>query len=290
MNKEIEKKAADGWSFLIINILLYVFGTVFVILGVKAESPVVIIASVLELIASSLISNGFMVLQPNEAGALLLLGKYKGTVKQEGFLWVNPFYSKRKISLRMRTLNGEKLKVNDKAGNPIEIAAVIVWGVENTFAAMFEVENYTAYVNTQSESALRHLASAYPYDCWEDEKGVSLRGHIDEVSAALEKELEQRLSKAGVRVMEARLSHLAYAAEIAESMLRRQQATAIVAARQKIVEGAVGMVRTALEMLKTENVVEMDEERKAAMVGNLLVVLCGESHAQPIVNAGTLYH
>ena len=199
--------------------------------------------------------------------------------------------AKRKISLRAHNLNSEKLKVNDKAGNPIEIAAVIVWRVGNTFAACFEVENYVDYVTTQSESALRHLACAYPYDSWEEgaEQVVSLRGNIDEVSHALEKELQERLGKAGVEVIEARLSHLAYASEIAGAMLQRQQASAIIAARQKIVEGAVSMVRDGAREALREKIVELDDERKAAMVSNLLVVLCGERAAQPVVNAGTLY-
>jgi hypothetical protein len=233
---------------------------------------------------------GFFVLQPNQARVFLLFGKYVGTSRREGFGWVNPFLTKKKISLRLRNMNGERLKVNDQSGSPIEIALVLVWRVEDTYAACFEVDDYTDYVKIQSESALRHLGTAYPYDNWEDEAAVTLRGNIDQVSAALEKELQERLEKAGVKVLEARLSHLAYAPEIAEAMLRRQQATAIVAARSKIVEGAVGMVQMALEHLKKENIIDLDDERKAAMVSNLLVVLCGESNAQPVINAGTLYH
>lgn len=222
---------------------------------------------------------------------MVLFGRYKGTVKSNGFWWVNPFMAKKKISMRYHNLNTDKLKVNDKAGNPIEIAAVIVWKVEDTFAACFEVESYGDYVTIQSESAIRHLASTYPYDSWEenDEHAVSLRGNIDEVSSALERELQERLGKAGVRVAEARLSHLAYAPEIAGAMLQRQQASAIIAARQKIVDGAVGMVQMALSRLSAENVVSLDEERKAAMVSNLLVVLCGEKEAHPVINAGSLY-
>ena len=236
------------------------------------------------------IVSGFMVLQPGEAGVLLLFGQYIGSVKESGFYWVFPFYSRRKISLRLQNLNGERLKVNDKAGNPVEIAMVLVWHVEDTYAASFEVENYQAYVKIQSESALRHMASIYPYDSWEmGDAEITLRGNVDDVSKTLERELGDRLQKAGVVVVEARLSHLAYAPEIAEAMLRRQQATAIVAARQKIVEGAVGMVRLALEHLSADHIVELDEERKAAMVSNLLVVLCGEHSVQPVVNAGTLY-
>ncbi|MCX7049398.1 MAG: SPFH domain-containing protein [Candidatus Sumerlaeota bacterium] len=280
------------------NILMYIIAITVFIVGVifadgrgavVAIGIVMLICDAFFLLATILVTIGFVIIQPNEAAVLLLFGKYVGTLKQEGFWWVNPFYTKKKISLRLRNLNSDKLKVNDKSGNPIEIAAVIVWKVEDTYAAFFEVDNYTAYVNIQSESAIRHLASAYHYDNWEDEHAISLRSHIDEVSVALEKELENRLIKAGVRVLEARLMHLAYAPEIAETMLRRQQATAIIAARQKIVEGAVSMVRMALEKLDTEKVVHLDEERRATMVSNLLVVLCGESHVQPVVNAGTLY-
>jgi regulator of protease activity HflC (stomatin/prohibitin superfamily) len=250
-----------------------------------------LVLSILVLISAIIVAKGFLVLQPNESGVLVLFGKYVGTVKTNGFWWVNPFNTQRKVSLRYHNLNSEKLKVNDKAGNPIEIAAVVVWKVEDTFAACFQVENYGEYVNIQSESALRHLASAYPYDSWEegDEHAVSLRGNIDEVSDALERELQERLHKAGVKVVEARLSHLAYAPEIAGAMLQRQQASAIIAARQKIVDGAVGMVQMALTRLSAEKVVELDEEKKATMVSNLLVVLCGEKEAHPVINAGSLY-
>jgi hypothetical protein len=221
---------------------------------------------------------------------LVLFGKYVGSVKSAGWHWANPFYTKKKISLRSRNLNGEKIKVNDEMGNPIEIADVIVWRVENTAEAMFDVDNYIGYVNVQSESALRHLAGMYPYDVTEETHTISLRGSADEVSEALKNELQQRLGKAGVIVEEARLSHLAYAPEIAAAMLQRQQAAAIIAARQKIVEGAVGMVQMALTKLSENEIVELDEERKAAMVSNLLVVLCGERSTQPIINTGTLHN
>jgi len=230
---------------------------------------------------------GMFMLQPNESAVLLLFGRYKGTVRGEGLLWANPFYQKIKVSLRARTLNMDKLKVNDQRGNPIEIAAVVVWKVENTAQAIFDVDQYLSYASTQSETALRHLASNYPYDAGEHE--VSLRGNIDEVSQALRKELQERLTKAGVAVDEARLSHLAYAPEIANAMLRRQQAEAVVAARTRIVEGAVGMVEMALEQLEKHKTIELDQERKAAMVSNLLVVLCGEQGAQAVVNTGSLY-
>jgi regulator of protease activity HflC (stomatin/prohibitin superfamily) len=280
------------------NVLLYVVTIamfVWAVLSLAEKDPIPGIAkmvvSILLLIGSVLTSVGFMILHPNEAGVLVLFGKYSGSVKRNGFWWVNPFNLKKKISLRSHNLNGQRLKVNDKSGNPIEIAAVVVWKIEDTFAALFEVENYEEYVHTQSESAIRHLASSYPYDSWEEDNAsaISLRGSIDEVSKALQVELQERLGKAGVNVEEARLSHLAYAPEIAEAMLKRQQASAIVAARKTIVDGAVGMVEMALEMLHDKKVVELDEERKAAMVSNLLVVLCGEQEAHPVINTGTLY-
>jgi len=230
---------------------------------------------------------GFFIVEPNSSKVLLLFGKYVGTVKRSGFHFVNPFMSKRTVSLRVRTLNGEKLKVNDLDGNPVEIATVVVWCVRDTFQASFEVDNYEQYVYMQSETALRHLASSYPYDA--DEGVVSLRHNADEIAEKLKQELQERLSRAGVDVLEARLSHLAYAPEIAGVMLRRQQATAVIAARQKIVEGAVGMVEMALQRLEQDNTIQLDEERKAAMVSNLMVVLCSEQAAQPVINTGTLY-
>jgi regulator of protease activity HflC (stomatin/prohibitin superfamily) len=233
---------------------------------------------------------GHFTLQPNSAKVLILFGAYHGTVRNSGFHWANPFYSKvgTKISLRTRNFNSEKLKVNDKRGNPIEIAAVVVWRVEETAQAMFDVENFESYVNIQSESAIRHLASSYAYDHGEENE-LTLRGGADEVAQALRGELQERLAKAGVQVDEARISHLAYAPEIAQAMLQRQQATAIIAARTRIVEGAVSMVEMALEHLSSRQIVHLDEERKAAMVSNLLVVLCAEQPTQPIVNTGTLY-
>jgi len=264
---------------------------------------------------------GFFTLQPNEARVLVLFGEYKGTVRDPGFHWANPFYSngpmpnsprmrrlestatrgesmqsttgprkmsRFKISLRARNFNTEKLKVNDLRGNPIEIAAVIVWRVDDSAQAMFDVEDYDNYVRVQSESALRHLASVYAYDHGEENE-VTLRSGVDEVSQALKTELQARLNKAGVVVDEARLTHLAYAPEIAQAMLRRQQAEAVIAARQKIVHGAVSMVEMALKDLAAKHVVELDDERKAAMVSNLMVVLCGESEVHPVVNTGTLY-
>ncbi len=227
-------------------------------------------------------------MEPNGSQVLLLFGSYVGTVKDSGFHWANPFYTKRKVSLRARSLNGEKLKVNDSAGNPVEIAAIVVWRVTDTYAASFQVDDYESYVALQSETAVRHLASSFPYDGEEHE--VSLRRNTDEVSTHLQQELQERLRLAGVEVIEARLSHLAYAPEIAGAMLRRQQAAAVVAARQKIVDGAVGMVEMALDRLEEHGKVQLDDERRAAMVTILMVVLCGEQSAQPVVNAGTLYH
>jgi regulator of protease activity HflC (stomatin/prohibitin superfamily) len=232
---------------------------------------------------------GHFTLQPNEARALILFGAYRGTVRTSGFHWANPFYSKRhKVSLRSHNLNSDKLKVNDKRGNPIEIGAVVVWRVADTAQALFDVVDYERYVSIQSESAIRHLANSYAYDHGEDNE-LTLRSGADEVAIALKKELQERLAKAGVSVEEARITHLAYAPEIAQAMLRRQQAEAVIAARQKIVHGAVSMVDMALRELSEKGVVKLDEERKASMVSNLLVVLCGEAEVSPVVNTGTLY-
>ncbi len=231
---------------------------------------------------------GFFTLQPNISAVLLLFGAYKGTAKDTGFRWANPLLTKQKVSLRAHNLNGDKLKVNDKRGNPVDIAVVVVWRVADTAQACFDVEHYKDYVTIQAESAVRHLATRYPYDTGEHEE-LSLRGSLDEVSVDLQNELSERLTKAGVIVDEARIAHLAYAPEIAGAMLRRQQAEAIVAARRRIVDGAVGMVEIALEKLEKSHAVQLDEERKASMVSNLLVVLCGEREASPVINTGSLY-
>lgn len=297
MNEERVITAKSGWGYLVLVILMAPAIVGIFIMGIAIGdggrntglAAVLIIAAVLMFIAEILLLPGFLVIQPNQSGVLLLFGKYIGSVKESGFFWVNPFYTKTKVSLRLRNFNSDKIKVNDKEGNPIEIAAVVVWKVTDTFAASFEVDDYEDYVEVQSEAALRHMATQYPYDSWEDIEVVSLRGNIDEVSEALEKELAVRLSKAGVLIHEARLSHLAYAPEIAEAMLKRQQAGAIISARKKIVEGAVGMVEMALDHLKRDGIIELDEERKATMVSNLLVVLCGETNVQPVVNTGSLY-
>ena len=247
------------------------------------------IVIILMLIAVFMIK-GLTIVNPNQSVVCTFFGKYSGTVRNNGLLFVNPFYKKQRVSLRANNFESAKLKVNDKMGNPIEIAAVVVWQVKDTYKASFEVTNYDQYVRTQSESALRHLASTCPYDQLEDEHaGVTLRDGGDKVTALLESELTERLEAAGILIKEARITHLAYAAEIAGAMLQRQQASAIVAARFKIVEGAVGMVELALEQLSKKQIVQLDEEKKAAMVSNLMVVLCGEKAATPVLNTGTLY-
>lgn len=231
---------------------------------------------------------GFFMVQPNQGRVLTLFGSYAGTVKETGLRWTIPFFMRKNISLRIRNFESGQLKVNDNHGNPIEIASVVVWSVSDTAQAVFEVDSYESYVSIQSEAALRNMATSYPYDIYED-GDVSLRSHPQVIADALTKEVQSRLENAGVTVHEARISHLAYAPEIANAMLQRQQATAIIAAREKIVQGAVGMVDLALEQLSAKDIVELDEERKAAMVSNLLVVLCGDQNTQPIVNAGSLY-
>lgn len=250
--------------------------------------PIGIIILVLNFI---LVLPGLIINNPNESKVLTLFGKYQGTVKTDGFFWVNPFTVKKKVSLKARNLNGGQIKVNDKLGNPIEIAAVVVWQIKETAKAMFAVEDYQQYVSIQSEAAVRHLANIFPYDNFEDQEATTtLKDGAETVSALLETELSERLSRAGIEVIEARISHLAYAQEIASAMLQVQQATAVIAARKLIVEGAVGMVEMALERLSEKNIVELDEERKASMVSNLLVVLCGDRNAQPVINTGTLYN
>lgn len=288
MTSESIRKPAQGGMMLMLTIALLVVAIVLLVGGAGNAHPPTIILAAFLLLFDALLMVGFFIVQPNQAAVLIFFGRYVGTVKKNGFWWVNPFTVKKKISLRARNLNGDRLKVNDKAGNPIEIAAVVVWEVDNTAEALFDVDDFEEYVETQSESAVRHLAVSYPYDSDEPDE-LSLRGDIDTVSVKLEGELTERLGRAGVRVVEARLSHLAYAPEIAGAMLRRQQADAIIAARYKIVEGAVSMVENALEMLGKRGIVELDDERRAAMVSNLMVVLCGQEEAQPVVNAGSLY-
>ena len=319
-SSERETGALNGWLMLEVNLVL-MFGAVAWLIwmvvhaGKSNQDPgVLLLAPILIEVMAVILLKGHFTLQPNEARVLILFGAYKGTVRQSGFWWANPFYSRirarsaapepskasahiaaqsqrgpsTKISLRARNFNSEKLKVNDKRGNPIEIAAVIVWRVEDTAKAAFDVDDFESYVHIQSESAIRHIASLYAYDRSEEQE-PTLRESADEVAGALKKELLERLDKAGVVVEEARLTHLAYAPEIAQTMLRRQQAEAVIADRRTIVHGAVSMVDMALRELTEKSVVKLDDERKAAMVSNLLVVLCSESEASPVINTGTLY-
>ncbi len=335
--QERDTQVLSGWPMLAADVLLYVLGPVLIALAFISGTttadgeaqPVwsLFITGLVVLGAAILLSPGFFTIQPNEARVLILFGDYKGTCRQVGFRWGNPFYAngpagqaggastqwnwgkkasdenqaqagpkklkRYKVSLRARTLNGDRLKVNDRRGNPVDIAAVVVWRVEDTAKAVFDVDDFESYVAMQSETAVRHLASAYPYDSGEtfadSDDEITLRGNVDQVSEALRVELTERLKQAGVVVEQARLSHLAYSPEIAQAMLRRQQAEAIIAARRKIVTGAVSMVEMALADFKEHQTIEFDEERKAAMVSNLMVVLCGESQVTPVVNTGTLY-
>lgn len=330
MNGEKVLKVQSGWKMLPVVIGAFVLSVLLIVLAafmdVSLDLPgtfwgALVVISIILFAAAFVLTMGFFTLQPNEARVIVLFGTYKGTVFEPGFYWANPFYTngvigqstasasdveedaknttkqgkklgRYKLSLRARTLTGEKLKVNDKLGNPVEIASVIVWRVRDTYRATFDVDDYMTYVRMQSETALRHVASLYAYDRFDakapDE--ITLRGNIEEVSEALKIELGTRLAAAGVSIDDARLTHLAYSPEIAQAMLRRQQADAIIAARERIVEGAVGMVDMALAELSAKHIVELDDERKASMVSNLMVVLCGESEVHPIVNAGTLYN
>ncbi|MCZ2222007.1 MAG: SPFH domain-containing protein [Chitinophagales bacterium] len=285
---EQEIKPLSGFLALTISLILLVLG--FYYFAQFNTSLWYLALAIFMFITSLFLMKGLMIIQPNHSRVLNFFGKYVGTVKENGLFFINPFYSTFKISLRAQNLQGQQLKVNDKMGNPIEIGAVIVWKVGDTYKAAYEVADYDEYVNKQSEAAIRHLAVSFPYDNLEDEKAdITLREGGDKVNQILENELTERLAPAGIVILEARLSHLAYAPEIAGAMLQRQQATAIVAARTKIVEGAVGMVDLALKKLSAENIVDLDDEKKAAMVSNLMVVLCGEKAATPILNAGTLY-
>ena len=291
MIREQVRSTLSGW--LMVPVIVIGFGGA--LWGLVAEatrswdsSPVVIIAWALALIVLSVMLGGFFVVNPNEAKVLTLFGKYSGSVKRDGFHWANPLLTKRHITLRIRNFESSQIKVNDLEGNPIEIASVVVWKVTETAEACFEVDNYEHYVKVQSEAAVRNLATQYPYDAYE-EHHKSLRGNTLEIADQLKIEVQERLAKAGVEVLEARINHLAYAPEIASAMLQRQQAGAIIAARQRIVEGAVGMVEMALDLLSKRDVVTLDNDRKAAMVSNLLVVLCGDRNTQPVVNTGTIY-
>jgi regulator of protease activity HflC (stomatin/prohibitin superfamily) len=287
-SQERKARAASGWLLLFVDAALYAIALYLFTVAARNNSGLTALAPISIFVVALLVSCGFFTLQPNEAAVLILFGDYQGTVRESGFFFTNPFNRKNKISLRARNLNGEKLKVNEKRGNPIEIAAVVVWRVCDTAQAVFDVDSYESYVKIQSEAAVRHIAGSYAYDNGESNE-LTLRGGSAEVSAALTRELQERLAKAGVQVEESRLMHLAYAPEIAQTMLRRQQAEAVIGARQKIVHGAVSMVEMALRELSDKDVVHLDEERKAAMVSNLLVVLCSESEAKPVINAGTLY-
>jgi regulator of protease activity HflC (stomatin/prohibitin superfamily) len=276
-------KPISGYPIVLLALAL-IGGSIYAI--VQTESPWFILG----ILTGVFLAIGFFVVNPNESSVLVLFGKYVGTVKDNGFFWANPFYSKNRISLRARNFDGQPIKVNDKVGNPIMIGLVLVWRVENTFKAAFDVDQYEHFVMVQSDAALRKMAGMFPYDNFEDENAeITLRASGEEVSLRLELELRERLNIAGISVIEARINYIAYAAEIAGAMLRRQQASAVVAARSKIVEGAVGMVKMALEQLAEKQIVDFDEEKKAAMVSNLMVVLCSEESARPIVNAGTLH-
>jgi len=280
-----EKKIASVSGYLFLLVGLVCFGLAAILF---TYAPVL---GAIVFIIGAFLMKGIVVIYPNEGMAATFFGDYVGTIKEAGMQWVNPLYSKTKISLRARNLNGQQIKVNDKMGNPVEIAAVVVWQIKDTAKALFAVDNYVNYVQIQSEAAVRKLANSYPYDHMEDEtSSVTLRDSTGQINVFLEQELNERLERAGVDIIEARVSHLAYSSEIAGAMLQRQQASAMIAARRLIVEGAVGMVEMALERLEKNGVISLDEERKAAMVSNLLVVLCGEKSVSPVVNAGTLYN
>ena len=290
MIRERERSAMPGVPVLLAVIGVFILCVVGFVLAANEDQPALAVLCALLFGLNFLVAIGLFTVNPNEAKVLQLFGRYVGTVRDPGLKWANPFYTKRKISTRVRNFESNKLKVNEQDGSPIEIAAVVVWRVVDTAEAAFEVDNYENFVHVQTEAALRNLATQHPYDAHDDATKLSLRGNTAEVADQLKSEVQARLAKAGVEVIEARISHLAYAPEIAAVMLRRQQANAIIAARQRIVEGAVGMVDHALELLTRKNVVTLDEERKAAMVSNLLVVLCGEHDTTPVINTGTIYH
>jgi regulator of protease activity HflC (stomatin/prohibitin superfamily) len=279
MEKKINPK--NGYTFL--ALLLVIIGIIAVLVALT-KNPIFLVLLILVFI----IAKGFFTVSPNSSKVMVLFGEYKGTVKENGFFWVNPFYQYSNISLRARNFDSERVKVNDKLGNPILINVILVWQVEDTFKAAFDVDNYTEFVRVQTDAAVRKLAGSYPYDNFDDVHEVTLRSGMDEVNDALEKEITERLMIAGIKVIEARIGYLAYAPEIASAMLKRQQAEAIVAARKKIVEGAVGMVQETLAKISADQIVEFDEDKKASMVSNLMVVLCGDKEVIPVVNTGTL--
>jgi len=288
MIREKERQAVSGFAALALLLPVLAGCLYYFVQAVRAPNVPLILGAVLVAVLSLVALCGLFVVNPNEGRVMQLFGSYVGTVRQPGLRFANPFYTKKHISLRVRNFESARLKVNDIEGNPIEIAAVVVWRVVDTAEACFEVDSYENYVHVQSEAAVRNMATSYPYDA-HDDKQISMRGHTAQIAEHLKREIQERLAKAGVEVIEARISHLAYAPEIASAMLQRQQAGAIIAARQRIVDGAVGMVEMALERLDRNKVVALDAERKAAMVSNLLVVLCGERAAQPVLNTGTLY-
>ena len=285
--REVERAGSSGAGMLVLGLLLLFGGPATVALGASSQAPEQVAAGAAVFVAALIVLSGLVVVNPNEAIVLQLFGDYVGTLKTSGLRWVNPFYGKRRLSTRASSFDSARLKVNDKEGNPIEIGAIIVVQVKDTAQASFAVDDYNAYVRTQAEASLRNLASRHPYDAQDD--ALSLRRNTAEMAVELRKELIEHISQTGLEVLDTKISHLAYAPEIAQAMLQRQQASAIIAARQKIVEGAVGMVQMALDKLKADGVCELDEERKAQMVANLLVVLCSERAAQPIINSGTIY-
>ena len=285
MSQEKIIKLFNGYAMLFL-LLAFIVGGVLCVINASIWAIAFLLLFIFTL-------PGFFLVNPNTSKVILLFGKYIGTVKENGFYWANPLYTKKSISLRASNFDSERVKVNDKLGNPIMISTIAVWKVKDTYKAAFDVDNYENFVRVQSDAAVRKLASLYPYDNFEDDgkaEEITLRASVNEVSEALEQELSERLKMAGIEVLEARIGYLAYAQEIASAMLKRQQATAIIAARHKIVEGAVSMVEMALQKLNAENIVELDEERKAAMVSNLMVVLCSDKDVAPIVNTGTLNH
>ncbi|MBN7817902.1 SPFH domain-containing protein [Algoriphagus pacificus] len=275
-------KPSSGYLFILLDLASIAAAVYALVNGLPLLGAIAVFVTIL-------IIPGFFIVEPNKAMVLLLFGEYKGSVKANGFYWVNPFMTKKKISLRVRNFENKPVKVNDKIGNPVLIGTIVVWQVEDTFKATFDVDDYENFVHLQSDAAIRKMAGLYPYDNFEDEEAeITLRSGVEDVNHSLEQEISERLHHAGIKVIEARISHLAYSSEIASAMLQRQQATAIVAARQKIVEGAVGMVEMALEDLKMKDIIEFDDEKKAVMVSNLMVVLCSDKSASPVLNVGTL--
>jgi regulator of protease activity HflC (stomatin/prohibitin superfamily) len=288
MIQEIRRKCASGYLALVVLPALNILDAWAFISAVRAEAPAGVFLAILGFIIIMICYKGFFMVHPNQAKVLQLFGRYVGSVREPGLRWANPFYAKKAVSLRIRNFESELLKVNDSSGNPIKIAAVVVWKVVDSAEAIFEVDDYKSFVHIQSEAALRNLATSYPYEIHSGE-GIALRSSPQEIAHKLQEEVQDRLGKAGMEVIEARISHLAYSEEIASAMLKRQQAQAIVAARTQIVDGAVGMVKMALDELRDQDIIELDDERKAAMVTNLLVVLCGEENARPVINTGSIY-